>query len=193
MKKLRNLLILLSVFALTACAPTYKLGTGLFFEKPEVNPEPEKSALVYFFRDDGMGIGDRDKYPIEVHIIKENDPSSPVAVLMNEYYRPFLFEPGNVTLGIPTFIYGVRSSTKEPFSFKAGQKYCIETGWRWRGVSVLIINEMPFDECMSKIKGFELAKSINNARKENNSAPLQLNGFKEMPEKSIPVVVQPPK
>lgn len=159
------------VFMLSACAPTIKPGTGNLFQEYS-NNSPDKYALVYMFRDDGPNAVNLAQVPLLINSYRKSSVQMPVVIFMNKMYRPFLFEPGEVTLSIG-------STTLDHFKFVAGGTYCVDSSWRDN--SKLEIVSIPYQDCLTKLRGLELAKSLNEIRKDNNTPPLMQIGFKEMP------------
>lgn len=159
------------VFMLTACAPTIKPGTGNLFQEYS-NNAPDKYALVYIFRDDSRNAVNLAQVPLLINSYRKSSVQMPVVIFLDKMYRAFLFEPGVVTLSIG-------STTLDQFKFEAGGTYCVDSSWRDN--SKLEITGIPYRDCLARLRGLELAKSLNEVRKDNNSPPLMQIGFKEMP------------
>jgi len=171
LKKFVGMLSLcLILMGLTACG-TMEIGTGQKFESMASNPEPEKYALVYLYRNDGWGYGGRAKKPLVINLERGSDPKVPIAILNDQMYRPFLFEPQKAKL------YG--GSTEE-VEFKAGETRCFEQGWRFRGVDMIIFNEVKMEECKEALLSKELVQALNDIRRTNNAPPFAQVGFKEL-------------
>jgi len=179
MKKLVGMLLLCYALAgLTACG-TMKVGTGQKFESMAANPEPEKYALVYFYRNDGWGYGGRAEKPLLISVEREKDTKIPVVILNDQMYRPFLFEPQKAKL--------IGGSTEE-VELKAGETRCFEQGWRFRGIDVIIFNEVKMEECMEALKNKELVQALNDIRRTNNAPPFSQVGFKDLIQSSPAIV-----
>jgi len=168
------LVSLVLVVTISGCGRTMQVGTGQMFTQA-VNPEPEKFALVYFFRKDGaLTTGIKDFPP---YLIAKSTPSSteqfPVTILGNKMYRPLLFEPGEMT-------FSVKAGGSEKVIIKAGESRCIDASRAFRGLSVIGVSEVSLDKCLEELKGLELAKTITELRKRNGGTPLLQPGFKDL-------------
>ncbi len=97
-----SICLIILLVTLTGCG-TMDIGTGQKFSGMLTNPEPDKYALVYLYRNDGWGYGGRAKKPLLVSIKKGEEPNMPVAVLNDQMYRPFLFSNVRLGLCMPSF------------------------------------------------------------------------------------------
>lgn len=171
MRKLVGMMSLyLALTGLTACG-TMQIGTGQKFEIMASNPEPEKYALLYFYRNDGWGYGGRANKPLLINVERGNDPKVPIVILNDQMYRPFLFEPQKAKLS---------GGSTEEVELKAGETRCFEQGWRFRGIDMIIFNEVQMEECKEALKNKELVQALNDIRRTNNAPPFAQVGFKEL-------------
>ncbi len=165
-----SVLLILSC-ALSGCVGLPYVGTGQRF-MPATNPEPEKMALVYFYRKDGAFA----KSIIDIPVLKTSPGSVeryPVIILGDKMYRPMLFEPGEVT-------FLVRGGGDETVVLKAGETRCVEVARSFRGVAIIGVNEIPLDECLKEMEGLELATTITQLRRLNGATPLLQPRFKDL-------------
>lgn len=175
MRKIHWLLVLLVVISLSACtASRPPIGTGQQFTGLIENLEKDRSALVYIYRKDGWGYERKwGHVPIVVSVDQQNGPNIPVVGLLSNMYRAYLFAPGKTVFKAPL--------TSHELDLVAGKTYCMETGWRYRFLDVITLNETPLEECMESMKGLEQVKKLNDIRLQNSQAPLQQIGFKDTP------------
>lgn len=159
------------VFQVVGCAAPMNIGTGLKYNGPTTNPEPDKYALVYIYRGDGWGYGKYGEKPLLVQLEQNGKIPMPVAIFSDQTYRPFLFEPQTSTL---------RGGSSTAIVVKAGETRCFEQGWRFRGLDVVILNEVSMEECYKALQNKELVHSLNEIRAANQAAPLAVSGFKEV-------------
>jgi hypothetical protein len=158
----------------SGCAGGLKVGAGQKFFQA-TNPESDKLALVYIFRNDGAltnGIVEFPPYLVE----KTSSTSAekiPVIILGNKMYRPMLFEPGEVT-------FSVRAGGSEAMVLKAGETRCLEASRSFRGVVVIGVNEVPLEKCLEEMADLELAMTITQVRRQNGASPLLQPGFKDL-------------
>jgi hypothetical protein len=150
------------------------VGTGQKFTQA-VNPEPDRMALVYFFRKDGAltkGLVDFPPY-----LVTKYTPLSaekfPVIILGDKMYRPMLFEPGEVTFSVIT-------GGSETLKFQSGETRCVEASRSFRGFVFIGVSELPLDKCLEEMNGLELAMTISQLRRRNGGTPLLQPGFKDL-------------
>jgi hypothetical protein len=174
----RDLIKVLTMFilagAVSSCAGTMKVGTGREFTRA-VNPEPDKMALVYFFRKDSA----LTKGPVDFppYLVEKNVPGDPercpVIILAEKTYRPMLFEPGEVT-------FSVRASGSETLKLKEGETRCIDASRSFRGIVFIGVSELQLEKCLEEMNGLELAMTITQIRRRNGVTPLLQPGFKDL-------------
>jgi hypothetical protein len=171
---IKVLAMIIIVGAVSGCAGPLKVGTGQKFTQA-VNPEPDKLALVYFFRKDSAFV----KGPIDFppYLVEKNIPGDPERfpdiILGEKMYRPMLLEPGDVT-------FSVRASGSETLTIKAGETHCIDASRSFRGIIFIGVSELSLDECLDKMKGLELAMTITQIRRSKGLTPLLQPGFKDL-------------
>jgi hypothetical protein len=166
---------------ISGCARRLEVGSGWMFVQA-ANPEPDKAVLVYFYRKDGFltrGLVDFPPYLVEKTSANSTD-RYPVVILGDRMYRPMLFEPGEVT-------FSVRLGGSETVHLKAGETRCIEASRSFRGVNVIGVNEISFNECIKQLEGLQLAMTITEIRRSHGLTPLLQSGFKDLePAPSLP-------
>jgi hypothetical protein len=179
MKIAINRLSTVIVLIILAVAPSVcaglKVGTGQTFIQA-TNPEPDKMAMVYFFRKDGSftsGFSDFPPYLITKSASVVPDQQVPVTILANKTYRPMLFDPGEIT-------FAVKAGGSHTLTLKPGETRCIEASRVFRGVAVVGVDEVPIDKCYEQMHGLELAMTLTQLRKRNGATPLQQVGFKDL-------------
>ena len=174
----KDLIKVLAMFilagAISGCATPLLVGTGQKFTQAD-NPEPDRMAIVYFFRKDGAlskGLVDFPPY-----LVTKYTPSSPekfpVIILGDKMYRPMLFEPGEVTFSVIT-------GGSETLTLKSGETRCVEASRSFRGIVFIGVSELPIEKCLQEMDGLELAMTITQLRRHNGSTPLLQPGFKDL-------------
>lgn len=179
MKKL--VLLMLLALTLTACGGGMYIGTGQKFDGIIPNSEPDKSALVYFYRTDGWGYGKLEDKPFLINIeeVNSTEPKVPALVLTNKTFRPLLVEPKKMR-------FSVAGGSSDDLDLRVGETYCFEIGMRYRGFDVIVLDNVKIDDCVKSLQDMELVHSLNAIRKSNNAAPFAQKGFKEIiPEMSL--------
>lgn len=157
------------------------IGTGQKFDNFIVNSEPDKSALVYFYRTDGWGYGKYEDKPFLINIeeVGSTEPKVPALILTNKTFRPLLVEPKKMR-------FSVAGGASDELDLKVGEIYCFEIGIRFRGVDVIVADTTALKDCVKNLQDMELVHSLNAIRKSNNAAPFAQKGFKEIiPEMTL--------
>jgi hypothetical protein len=184
----RDLIKVLAMFifagAVSGCGTPMLVGTGQKFTQA-VNPEPDRMALVYFFRKDGA----LTKGPIDFppYLVTKYTPLSaekfPVIILGDKMYRPMLFEPGEVTFSVIT-------GGSETLKLQSGETRCVEASRSFRGFMFIGVGELPLDKCLEEMTGLELAMTISQLRRRNGGTPLLQPGFKDLNLEPAAVPIQ---
>jgi len=171
---IKVLAIIILAGAVSGCAKPLMVGSEQKFTLA-VNPEPDRMALVYFFRKDGA----LSKGPVDFppYLVTKHTPLSaekfPVIILGDKMYRPMLFEPDEVTFSVIT-------GGSEAITIKAGETRCIEASRSFRGIVFIGVSELPLETCLQEMEGLELAMTITQLRRRNGSTPLLQPGFKDL-------------
>lgn len=176
MRRDLNKVLAMFIFAgaVAGCGTPMLVGTGQKFTQA-VNPEPDKMALVFFFRKDGA----LTKGPIDFppYLITKYTPSSPerfpVIILGDKMYRPMLFEPGEVSFTVIT-------GGSETLKLQSGENRYVEASRSFRGFMFIGVSELPLDKCLEEMTGLELAMTISQLRRRNGGTPLLQPGFKDL-------------
>lgn len=152
MRSTFKLMLVLAIAGMfSGCASYDHLKTGRKFQDFEAPADGQ--AKVYFLRDDGAMAA----HPKLLAVNElEGNKKTAVAFLMEDTYVPASFKPGEHTFAL--------GNTSERVMLAAGSTTCINAAFKFRGISVPVVEAMPNDECKKTLSKFDELVGAPEAR-----------------------------